>query len=244
MFRLDGLTALVTGAGAGIGASIATALAAQGARVVVNDIDADAARGTAERIAQPFVPDACGDVSDPLGAERIVRAANDATGGIDILVNNAAAPAPLTGFADIDPADWHVHLSALFATLSCSRAVLGSMAERRWGRIVTVSSIAGTMGVDQMVLYGTGKGGIHAFTAGLAKEVAAHGITVNAVAPGTVETPRQRARPADERERRMARIPLGRFAEPEEIAAAVVFLASREASYVTGETLLVDGGRP
>jgi 3-oxoacyl-[acyl-carrier protein] reductase len=118
------------------------------------------------------------------------------------------------------------------------------MVGRHFGRIVNVTSFSGTVGVKEMVLYGAGKGGVHAFTAGLAKEIAATGVTINCVAPGTVDTPRQRARPEAERAERMARAPVGRFAEPEEIGAAVAFLASREAAYITGEILYVDGGRP
>jgi 3-oxoacyl-[acyl-carrier protein] reductase len=241
LFRLDGLRALVTGAGRGIGAAVARTLATQGAAVVINDIDAGSADALVTELGCRAVP---GDVTDPHVAAEVVAAAADAVGSIDILVNNASAPVPLARFLDIDPSDWGGHLSSFHATLACSRAALPAMIDRGWGRIVSIGSISGGVGVDSMVLYGAGKGAIHAFTAGLAKEVAASGVTVNAVSPGVVDTPRQRSRPADELARRAQRIPLGRFANAEEIGTAVAFLCSRESAYITGEVLYVDGGRP
>lgn len=244
MFSLDGFCCLVTGAGGGIGRATASMLTAQGARVVLNDIDANAASDAAEACGGMAPAGAQGDMTDPEAAVRAVAATIEALGRIDVLVNNAAAPTPLVQFARTSQTDWPSHLSYMYATLNCTHAVLPHMIEQGWGRIVNVTSIAGGVGVDRMVLYGAGKGAIHAFSLGLGKEIAASGVTVNCVAPGTVDTPRQRAREPHERDQRMARVPMGRFAAPEEIGATVAFLASREAAYITGEVLYVDGGRP
>lgn len=244
LFSLDGMVCLVTGAGSGIGRATAAVLAGQGATVALNDVDASSAAEAAAECGGDAHSSYMGDVTDPAIAEKVVAEVVTRHGRLDVLVNNAAAPIGLTKFLDVRPADWSTHLSAFFGTLSCTRAALPQMTRQGWGRIVNISSISGSVGVKDMVLYGAGKGGMHAFTLGLAKEIAGTGVTINCVAPGTVDTPRQRARPAEERRERMARVPLGRFAEPEEIGAAVAFLASREAGYITGEVLFVDGGRP
>lgn len=241
MFRLDGRNALVTGAGSGIGAAIARTLASQGAKVAVNDIDARSADAVAHEIGgHPVVA----DVSDRVAAAELVASLERAIGPVDIVVNNASAPVPLGSFLELPPEEWSSHLSSFFGVLGCTRAALPGMIQRGWGRIVSIGSVSGAFGVDQMVLYGASKGAIHAFTAGLAKEVAATGVTINAVAPGVVDTPRQRQRPADELARRAERVPLGRFAEPAEVASAVAFLVAPESAYITGEVLFVDGGRP
>jgi NAD(P)-dependent dehydrogenase (short-subunit alcohol dehydrogenase family) len=244
LFSLDGLVCLVTGAGSGIGRATAAVMKEQGAIVAVNDIDRAVAEETCRQLGLPFEPAFVADVTDPESAASLMAKVKGRHGCIDILVNNAAAPVPLTRFLDVAPELWATHLSSLLATLACTRAALPDMIARGFGRIVNISSISGTVGVKDMVLYGAAKGGIHAFTAGLAKEIAATGVTINCVAPGTVDTPRQRARPAAERAERMARAPIGRFADPREVGAAVAFLASRESAYITGEILYVDGGRP
>lgn len=244
LFSLSGLVCLVTGAGSGIGRATAGVLSRQGATVVVNDIDAQRAAETADESGAQLLSGAIGDVTQTAVAADVVAAVMAEFGPIDILVNNAAAPVPLARFADIDPDDWPRHMSSMHATLNCTRAALPHMTAQGWGRVVNITSIAGSVGVSEMVLYGAGKGAIHAFSIGLGKEVAASGVTVNCVAPGSVDTPRQRARDPQERAARMNRVPMGRFAEPDEIGAAVAFLASREAGYISGEIVYVDGGRP
>lgn len=244
LFSLSGLVCLVTGAGSGIGRATAGVLVRQGATVVVNDIDPASAADSAAETGARSLPGAIGDVTRSAAAADVIAAVVAAHGRIDVLVNNAAAPVPLARFAEIDPGDWPRHMSSMHATLNCTRAALPHMTAQGWGRVVNVTSIAGAVGVSEMVLYGAGKGAIHAFSIGLGKELAASGITVNCVAPGTVDTPRQRARDPQERAARMGRVPMGRFAEPDEIGAAVAFLASREAAYISGEILFVDGGRP
>jgi len=243
-FRLDGRVALVTGAARGIGAAVAGFLAAQGAFVVVNDIDPDGASAMAASLGEKVADAAPGDVADRTAIESIVDGILAAHGRLDILVNNAAAPSPVADFADLDPASWSASLSSLYATMGCTHAVLPGMIEAGYGRVVNVTSISGVHGVVGMSVYSAAKGGIHAFTAALAKEVAGTGVTVNCIAPGTVDTPRQRARDPQLRAARQAAIPLGRFATPEEVAAGVGFFASDESAYITGEVLLVDGGRP
>jgi NAD(P)-dependent dehydrogenase (short-subunit alcohol dehydrogenase family) len=244
LFSAHGRICLVTGAGSGIGQATAELLAEAGATVAVNDIGEASARATCERLGMAYDAALIGDVTDPEQAQRVVAAVIGQHGRLDILVNNAAAPVELAGFLDVPPGEWTRHMSSLYATLACTHAALPGMLERGFGRIVNVTSIAGSYGVDKMVLYGAGKGGVHGFTAGLAKEIAGRGVTINCVAPGTVDTPRQRQRAEDERARRMARVPAGRFAEPREVAAAIAYLASEEAGYVTGEILFIDGGRP
>lgn len=242
-YTLSGRVCLVTGAGAGIGAATARFLHRQGAFVIVNDIVPDAAAAMAGELGQRSLA-LPGDVSDPALCADLVATATAEAGPIDILVNNAAAGTPIADFVDIDPASWVPALSSLWATLACTHAVLPSMQQRRYGRIVNITSISGVHGVVGMSLYSAGKSAIHAFTSALAKETAAFGVTVNCVAPGTVDTARQRARDPELRAARAAQIPLGRFASPDEVAATVGFFASDESAYVTGEVLLVDGGRP
>jgi NAD(P)-dependent dehydrogenase (short-subunit alcohol dehydrogenase family) len=243
-FRLDGRVALVTGAGRGIGAATAEFLAGQGAFVVVNDIDGEAATATAASLGRDRAAAAPGDVANGPALRGIVQRIESEHGHIDILVNNAAAPSPVADFLQLPEETWAESLSSFEGTLGCTRAVLAGMVARGGGRVVNVTSIGGVHGVAGMSVYSAAKGAIHAFTAALAKEVAHAGVTVNCVAPGTVDTPRQRARNPELQARRREAIPLGRFAAASEVAAAVAFFASDEAAYITGEVLLVDGGRP
>jgi NAD(P)-dependent dehydrogenase (short-subunit alcohol dehydrogenase family) len=243
---ITGQVALVTGAGTGIGAAAAEELAERGAAIVVDDIDLGAAEATAERLrrrgAEARAVDA--DVAAPGGADAAVGVALEAFGRLDILVNNAAAPSRLERFWETGPEEWAQDMAFADGALRCTRAALPTMVEAGYGRIVNVTSITGSFGGPQMNVYGAANGAIQAFSAGLAKDVAPHGITVNCVAPGAVDTPRQRRRSAELRAEREAAIPVGRFASPKEIAAAIAYFASLEAAYVTGEVLLIDGGMP
>jgi NAD(P)-dependent dehydrogenase (short-subunit alcohol dehydrogenase family) len=241
MFDLSGRTALVTGAGQGIGEGIAHALAAQGAAVVVNDVVPERATAVAASIADtggtatasPF------DVTD-LDA---VRAAVAELGPVDILVNNAgnggAEQMAVQPFRTLDPAAWEGPIRVnLHGVLHCCKAVIDGMCERGWGRVITISSGAGTAGVAIGVSpYSAGKGGGLAFTRTLALEVARDGVTANTLAIGLMGFPDPEITASLARS-----IPVGRTGEPRDVAAACVWLASDEASWVTGQTIQLNGG--
>jgi len=234
--RLAGRRALVTGGASGIGAAIAARLAADGAEVVIGDIDVDAAKAQAE---------ACGatavhlDVTDPASA----RAAVTGAGPFDVLVNNAGIDHAGVFFTDVTPEQWRrllaVNLEGVFA---CTQAALPAMQQAGWGRIVNLSSEAGRMGAKADAVYAATKGAVIAFTRSIAMENGRYGITVNAVAPGPIETPLLRRMPGRAIDIVTASTLLRRLGQPAEVAAAVAFLASSEASYITGETLGVTGG--
>jgi NAD(P)-dependent dehydrogenase (short-subunit alcohol dehydrogenase family) len=245
MFDLTGRTALVTGAGQGVGAGIAVCLADQGATVVVNDYFAERAQAVADRIVaaggsavvMPF------DVTDLAAVTSAVEALSHSVGPVDILVNNAGISATTamvpTRFRDMSPEDWEQPISInLYGVMHCCKAVLDGMAERGWGRIITISSGAGTAGVGIGVApYSAGKGGGVAFTRTLALEVARTGITANTLAIGLMEQrdPTVTAGLAKA-------IPVGRTGTPEDVGAACVWLASDEAAWVTGQTIGINGG--
>ena len=234
--RLAGHRALVTGGASGIGAAIAARLAADGAAVVIGDIDDAAAKAQAEQCGAAAVHL---DVSDPESA----RAAVADTGPFDILVNNAGIDHPGVFFTDVTPEQWRrllaVNLEGVFA---CTQAVLPTMQQAGWGRIVNLSSEAGRVGGKADAVYSATKGAIIAFTRSIAMENARYGITVNAVAPGPIETPLFRNLPPKAIDMVVGSTLLHRLGQPEEVAAAVAFLASPEASYITAEVLGVSGG--
>jgi 2-hydroxycyclohexanecarboxyl-CoA dehydrogenase len=239
--RLAGRKAFVTGGGSGIGAAIARRLAAEGADVVVGDIDEPAAREVAGEIDAEAVPL---DVADPDSA----AAAIGGVGQLDVLVNNAGVD-DFGFFGEMTPERWRrlvaINLEGVFA---CTRAALPMMQRAGYGRIVNIASEAGRVGSKGSAVYSAAKGGVIAFSKALARENARYGITVNAVAPGPIDTPLLRsARQLGEMGERIietmkAGTQMKRLGRPEEVAAAVAFLASEEASYVTGETLGVSGG--
>jgi NAD(P)-dependent dehydrogenase (short-subunit alcohol dehydrogenase family) len=232
--------ALVTGAGQGIGFAIARALARVGMAVAVNDIDPARAASAAESVNGLSV--AC-DVSNASAVEAMVSTVGGQLGPVSVLVNNAGI-CGRGGITDVTEEQWDRVLAVnLKGTFFCSRAVLPGMRAQGWGRIVNMASIAGKMGGLMVNLaYSASKGGILAFTKGLAREVAKDGITVNAVCPALTDTDMAGIFGSDERQRYITSVPLGRLAKADEVAAAVVFLASDAASYITGEVLDVNGG--
>ena len=244
MFDLSGRVALVTGAGQNIGAGIARALAARGAAIAVNDVVADRAVAVAadlvaaggRGIAAPF------DVTDAAAVRSGVDAAAERLGPIDILVNNAGIP-PGMGverFRETNAGEWARFIDLnLYCMLHCTRAVIDGMCERGWGRVLTISSSAGQVGVPfGVALYGAGKGGAIAFMRHLALEVARNGVTANAIALGLMDNVDDPAFV----ESMAPTIPVGRLGSADDAAAAAVFLVSDEAAWVTGQILGVNGG--
>lgn len=246
MFELHGRTALVTGAGSGIGAAVARAYAAAGAKVLVTDIDAGAAAKVAAEIetAGGVAGSAALDVRDSAAAQDAVRQAGAlGDGTVHILVNNAGAIAPAM-FPNLGEEDFRriidIHLIGSYV---CSRAVLDALPEDGTGRIINVTSAAGLQGTIGQANYGAAKAGIIGLTKSLARELARKQVTVNAVAP-LAATPMTENIRGNEKlaAKTLARIPLGRWAGPDEISASFVFFASDGASYITGQVLPVDGG--
>ena len=250
MFSLAGKTALVTGAGSGIGAAIAELMAAAGARVFATDRDGETAQGTAKRIvAAGNRADALVlDVADESACARAVEAVRDSGAALDILVNNAGighvGTMMTTSGDDLDRL-YKVNVRGMF---NVSKAVLGGMIERRRGSIVNMASAAGVVGIKDRLAYATTKFAVVGLTKCMALDHATDGVRVNCICPGRVKTPFVAARlkeyPDPERAYRemSATQAMGRMGTPEEIAAAALFLASDEASFVTGSALMIDGG--
>jgi 2-hydroxycyclohexanecarboxyl-CoA dehydrogenase len=244
--RLEGKIALVTGGASGIGAATARRLAAEGARVAVGDLNEDGAHEVAGEL------DGLGlrmDVTDVESVNAAVVAAQDRLGPIDVLVNNAGTDL-FSFFVKTDPGLWDFVLGVnLRGTIAVTHAVLPGMQERKSGAIVNVSSEAGRVGSQGSAVYSAAKAGVIGFTKAIAREAARYRVRVNAVAPGPIETPLLNAAPQilgelGERLKQgmVDQTQLGRSGEPEEVAAAIAFLASEDASYVTGQTLNVSGG--
>jgi len=235
--------AIVTGASRGIGRAIAVMLAARGALVVA------AARGDHAQETVAAITAAGGraeagtlDVTDTASVEALVGGVLDRHGRIDVLVSNAGIARDQL-LMRMKRADWDAVLDTnLTAAFTCTQAVLRPMLKQRRGRIVTVTSVVGQMGNAGQANYAASKAGLIGFTKALARELASRNITVNAVAPGLIETDMTRAITGDARASWAGQIPLGRLGTPEDVAAAVCFLASDEASYITGHVLAVNGG--
>jgi 3-oxoacyl-[acyl-carrier protein] reductase len=238
---LNGKIAFVTGGTRGIGFAIADMLAASGARVAISGRDAGRARGAASRLKGEAMGVAC-DVSDEAQVEAAIAEIESGLGGVDILVNNAGVTRDNI-LLRLDGAAWDEVLDTnLKGAFHTTRAVIKGMMKRRSGRVINISSIVGLTGNKGQANYAASKAGLIGFTKAVAREYASRGITVNCVAPGYIETDMTNALPEDARKALLDSIALGRLGQPEDIAGAVLYLASDLAAYVTGQVLVVDGG--
>ena len=248
MFSLDGMNALVTGASGGIGSSICRALAAQGARLAISGSNAAKLRAFRDELNDKYEHDhgehveiTC-NLSNTEQVEELIPATLDTLGGIDILVNNAGITRDNLAMRMKDE-EWdeviRINLEAAFRLM---RASARPMMKGRFGRIITITSVVGATGNPGQMNYAAAKAGLTGMTKSFAQEVASRGITANCVAPGFIRTAMTDQLPDAQKEALNARIPMGRMGEGTDIGAAVAFLASREAGYITGETLHVNGG--
>ena len=245
MFSLEGMTALVTGASGGIGSSIARSLAKQGARLALSGSNFDKLRAFREERIDDFGHDhveiTC-DLSDAEQVEKLVPSAIESLGQLDILVNNAGITRDNLAMRMKDE-EWEqvmtVNLQAAFRLM---RAAARPMMKARFGRIVTITSVVGATGNPGQMNYAAAKAGLTGMTKSFAQEVASRGITANCVAPGFIRTAMTDVLPDAQKDALNARIPMGRMGEGEDIGAAVAYLASKEAGYITGQTLHVNGG--
>jgi 3-oxoacyl-[acyl-carrier protein] reductase len=241
MFDLSGQTALVTGASGGIGGAIAGALHAQGAAVMLAGRREEALRALANRLGGP-VHVGVAALEDATAADRLVQEAEAAMGRIDILVNNAGLTRDALALRMSD-ADWQAVIDIdLTAAFRLTRAALRGMVRRRHGRVIAISSVVALAGNAGQANYAAAKAAMIGMSKSIAAEVGSRGITVNCVAPGFITTGMTDALPVEQRARLAGTIPAGRFGNPDDVAAAVVYLASSEAAYVTGHTLHVNGG--
>jgi len=241
MFDLTGKTALVTGASGGIGRAIARTLHGAGATVALSGTRQDALDALAAELGERVAVVPC-NLSDPAAVDGLVKQVEDAIGGCDIVVNNAGLTRDGLAMRMKDE-DWQTVLDVnLTAGFRIARASLRGMMKKRWGRIIGITSIVGATGNPGQSNYAASKAGMIGMSKALAQEVAARGITVNCVAPGFIETPMTDALSDSQKSDLTGRIPTGRLGTPEDIAASVLYLASVEAAYVTGQTLHVNGG--
>ncbi len=246
---LKGKAALVTGAARGIGKAEAMALAAEGCAIAINDIDRDAAEATAAdlRVSGTKTVVCIGDVSEEAGAAAVVREAHAGLGQLDILVNNAGAGGRYLGrnAEEMSIDDWDIIVRThLRSTFLCSKFAVPPMRQRGFGRIVNTSSMNVTGGGRPGVTnYSAAKAGVIGFTRTLAKEVGGAGITVNAIAPGYVETALIAGFSSEKRAVIAGQNPLGRFCQPEEVGALIAFLCSTQAAFINGALICMDGGK-
>jgi 3-oxoacyl-[acyl-carrier protein] reductase len=245
MFSLEGMTALVTGASGGIGSSVAKALAAQGARLALSGSNAEKLEAfKAELAKESSVDHVClvANLADKDSVEGLIPAAVGALGKLDILVNNAGITRDNLAMRMKDD-EWdaviRINLEAAFRLM---RAATKPMMKARFGRIISVTSVVGATGNPGQVNYAAAKAGLVGMSKSLAQELASRNVTVNCVAPGFIRTAMTDVLPDAQKEALNSRIPMGRMGEGEDIGAAVAYLASREAGYMTGQTLHVNGG--
>ncbi|HEY0626875.1 MAG TPA: 3-oxoacyl-[acyl-carrier-protein] reductase [Allosphingosinicella sp.] len=241
MFDLTGMTALVTGASGGIGSAVAKALAAQGARVALSGTREEALKGVQSEVGGESVILPC-NLSDAAAVDALVPQAVEALGQLDILVNNAGVTRDNLAMRMKDE-EWdqviRVNLEAAFRL---ARAALKPMMRAKFGRIISVTSVVGATGNPGQANYAASKAGLVGMSKALAQEVASRGITINCIAPGFITSPMTEVLPDAQKEALLGRIPIGKLGEGSDIGAAAVYLASREAAYVTGQTLHVNGG--
>lgn len=242
--QLQGQVALITGSGRGIGKGIALRFAREGADIAVVDINGEWAQATGEETRRlgrrVFVKTA--DVSDYDQVQAVVQEAVGALGKLDILVNNAGV-AKVQPFLEITRENWESHLQVhLFGTFYCAQAAAREMAKQKYGRIVNLASVAGLMGPIDLAPYGAAKAGIIGLTRAAALELADYGITVNAIAPGPIDTELLRTWPEDVLRERAQHLPIARLGKVEEIAHAALFLASPDSGFISGTVVTVDGG--
>ncbi|KQZ64970.1 3-oxoacyl-ACP synthase [Sphingopyxis sp. Root1497] len=242
MFDLSGMTALVTGASGGIGSAIAQALAAQGARLAVSGSNADKLSAFRDTLGGDHVALPC-NLGDSAAVDALVPAAVEALGGkLDILVNNAGVTRDNLIMRMKDEEWMDVIRINLEANFRLARAAAKPMMKARFGRIISITSVVGATGNPGQANYAASKAGVTGMTKALAQELASRGVTANCVAPGFIATAMTAELPDAQKDALNTRIPAGRMGEGSDIAAAVVYLASKEAGYVTGQTLHVNGG--
>lgn len=243
--KFDGKVAIVTGGARGIGRAICDTLAKAGAQICVADLNLEQAQASAKEISEIFGQKTMAlqvNVSDTENARKMVESALSEFSKIDILVNNAGVTRD-TLIMRMDESDWDLVLDVnLKGAFNCSKAVVRTMVKQRYGRIVNISSVSGLAGQAGQTNYSASKAGLIGFTKALAREVASRGITVNAVAPGFIPTALTVDLPDELKDTIIKNTPMGRMGKPEEVAQAVAFFASDEASYITGQVLSVDGG--
>ena len=241
MFDLSGQTALVTGASGGIGGAIARALHSQGAQVMVAGTRREALSTLANELGQS-AHIGLADFVDPAAVDRLVKDAETAMGRIDILINNAGITRDALALR-MDDESWRAVIEInLTAAFRLTRAALRGMIRRRHGRVIGVTSVVAVTGNAGQANYAAAKAAMIGMSKSIAAEIAGRGITVNCIAPGAIATAMTENLTAEQRMRLLGAIPAGRFGAPEDVAAAVIFLASPEAGYVTGHTLHVNGG--
>jgi len=241
MFDLSGKSALVTGASGGIGGAIARALHAQGAQVMLSGTRAAALEGLAGELKERAHV-ATANLSDAAAADALIKDAEARMGSLDILVNNAGLTRDMLALRLKDE-DWQAVIDVnLTATFRLCRSAMRGMMKRRFGRMINITSIVGVTGNPGQANYAASKAGMIGMSKSLAAEVASRGITVNCVAPGFIATPMTDALNEEQKKKLLGAIPIERLGTPQDIAAGVVYLASAEAAYITGQTLHINGG--